>query len=311
MSALAVTRPLAIDDTVQVSRVSHRLALGIQWFDALTGMPVPGDWVNDLEAIGSRAGLQRFERHPQARQALRHAGRLAKLLQLAAADKAAAPPAEVADDQTNFVVRAFARRDSRHATYRSDNDPRQYVPRRLSLTPVQSEGVPPSSVANIRSAWLWPGATYPLAANATALRGCVRRGVALASAVAVPWARLVVTRPGAGPANFATETQLTWAHGDDRGEFLLLLGAQAVPGGVVLPATMDLRLWVFLPPVAALDAADPLASLPLEVAGDEPLNDVLRGTAIPAGYLLQADFIDLTLPPGVVSGVSDADLLFA
>ncbi|HRD92213.1 MAG TPA: hypothetical protein PK201_03745, partial [Accumulibacter sp.] len=88
MSAVAITRPLAIDDTVQVSRVSHRLALGIQWLDALTGMPVPGDWVNDLEAIGSRAGLQRFERHPQARQALRHAGRLAKLLQLAAADKA-------------------------------------------------------------------------------------------------------------------------------------------------------------------------------------------------------------------------------
>ncbi|WP_313952966.1 hypothetical protein [Accumulibacter sp.] len=311
MSALASVPSLGIDDTVEVSRVSHRLVLGIQWLDALTGMPVPGDWVNDLEAVGSRAGLQRFERHPQARQALRHAGRLAKVLRLAAADKVAAPPADVADDQTNFVVRAFARRDPRHLHYRSDNDPRQYVPRRLSLTPVQSDGVPPSSVANIRTAWLWPGATYPLAANASAIRGCIRRGAALSSAVPVPWARVVLTRPGAAPVNFAGETQLAWAHGDDRGEFLVLLGAQAVPGGVVLPATIALRLWVFLPPAAPLDAGDPLASLALEVAAGDPLNDVLRGTAIPAGYLMQAGFIDLTLQPGVVSAVSDADLLFA
>ena len=310
MSAVAALRPLGVDNTVQVSQVTHRLALGIQWLDALTQMPVAGDWVNDLEAIGTRPGLLRFERHPQARQALRHAGRLARLLPLAAADKVATPPADVADDPTNFVVRAFARRDPRYVDYRSDNDPRQYVPRRLSLTPVQSGGVPPSSLANIRTAWLWPGATYPLAANASAIRGCIRRGASLATAVPVAWARVVVTRPGAGPANFATEAPLAWAHGDDRGEFLVVLGTQAVPGGVVLPATIALRLWVFLAPTP-FAAADPLSSLPLEVAGSDPLNEVLSGTAIPVGHVLQAAFIDITLPPGRVSGVNDADLLFA
>ncbi len=311
MNTVATTRPLGIEDTTDVSRVSHRLALGIQWLDALTGAPVAGDWVNDLEAIGTRRALWRFERHAQARQAVRHAGRLAKVLRLAAADKVATPPVDVADDPTNFVVRAFARRDPRHADYRTDNDPRQYVPRRLSLTPVQSGGVPPSSLANIRTAWLWPGATYPLAANASAIRGCIRRGASLASALPAAWARVVVTRPGAGVADFASETPLAWAHGDDRGEFLVVLGTQAVPGGVILPATMALRLWVFLAPAVTLDAADPLASLPLEVAGSDPLNEVLSGRAIPAGYVMQPDFVDITLPPGVLSGVDDADLLFA
>lgn len=311
MSPVAVTRPLTLDDTVEVSRVSHRLALGIQWLDALTGMPVAGDWINDLEAVGGRPAGLRFERHAQARQALRDAGGLAKRLRLAAADKLATPPLKVADDPTNFVVRAFARRDARHATYRPDNDPRQYVPRRLSLTPVQNGGVPPSSPANIRTAWLWPGAAYPLAANASGIRGRIRRGASLASARPVAWARVVVTRPGAGPVDFDGETPLAWAHGDDRGEFLVVLGTPAVPGGVVLPATMALRLWVFLPPAGAPEDADPLAGLPLEIAGSDALNDVLRGTAMPAAYVRQPDFVDLTLPPGVLSGVNDADLLFA
>lgn len=306
----AVIPPLTIADTVEVSRVVHRLALGVQWLDALTQMPVAGDWVNDLEAIGTRPGLQRFERHPQARHALRHAGRLAKVLRLAAAEKVAVPPATPADDPTNCVVRAFARRDPRHDSYRSDNDPRHYVPRRLSLTPAQTGGVPPASLANIRRAWLWPGAAYPLAANASAIRGCVRRGPSLANAQPARWARLVVTRPGAGPADFATESKLAWGHGDDRGEFLIVLGTPAVPGGVVLPPAIALRLWVFLG-TPAFSAADPLASLPLEVAGGDADNDVLRGTAIPAGYVLQSAFVDLTLCPGESLGVNDADLLFA
>jgi hypothetical protein len=169
-------RPLCLEDTVEVSRVGHRLALGVQWLDAPMQLPASGALVCVLESIGNRPLPQRFELHPLARHAMRWSGRVSKLLEIAAGEKAAAPPATPADDQTNFVLNCYAQRSPLGETYRSDRDPRRYVPRRLSLTPVQSDGVPPVSRDNIRQAWLWPGANYPLGANTTAVRGRIRRG---------------------------------------------------------------------------------------------------------------------------------------
>lgn len=312
MNAVASITPLRLQDTVEMSRVNHRLVMGVEWIDAPMQLPAGGDWVSDLERIGPREHRQRFDLHPRSRHALRNAGRLAKVLIRAAADKttaeaAVAPlPLEVAADPTNFVLRAFARRDPRISDYSIDNDPRRYVPRRLSLTPVQSGGVPPSSIDNIRQAWLWPGSAYPLAANTTVIRGHVRRG---ATPVSVPWVRVVVTRTGVTPATFHTAPKLAWAHGDDRGEFLIMLGADAVPGGAILPATLSLSVWIFLPPTGIFDARDPLASLPLELAGTDAINDVLRGTAMPANYVQQTP-IDVTLAPGSVFVMDEATLLF-
>lgn len=312
MNAVTSSTPLRLQDTVEMSRVNHRLVMGVEWIDAPMQLPVGGDWVSDLERIGAREHRQRFDLHPRSRHALRNAGRLAKVLSRAAADKTAAEaavaplPLDVAADPTNFVLRAFARRDPRISDYSIDNDPRRYVPRRLSLTPVQTDGVPPSSIDNIRQAWLWPGSAYPLAANTTVIRGHVRRG---ATPVNVPWVRVVVTRTGVTAATFNTAPKLAWAHGDDRGEFLIMLGADAVPGGAVLPPSLSLSVWIFLPPAGVFDALDPLASLPLELAGSDALNDVLRGTAIPANYVQQTP-VDVTLAPGRVFVMDQATLLF-
>jgi len=94
-----------------------------------------------------------------------------------------------------------------------------------------------------------------------------------------------------------------------------VLGAAAVPGGATLPATLPLRLWVFLPSPATADLGDPLAGLPLEQAATDATSDVLRGTRVPAGYVAQAA---LSFPlsagevvrPGRVCVVNDSALLF-
>lgn len=304
-----MSHALQVNETVQISRVSHRLALGIQWMDALTRRPADGALLCDLEAIGGRALTLRFDEHQQSRHALRSAGRLASILKVAAADKAHSPPIKPEDDQTNFCLRTFAARNRKTGTYSIDQDPRQFVPRRLSLTPVQNNGLPVGSAENIRQAWLWPGAAYPLASNTTAIRGRIQQGPDLAHATPVPWVRVVVTLLGAMPINFSNEIRVGWGHGDDRGEFLVVLGPQAVPGGAILPQSLALRLWVFLPSAVVLDEHDPLASLPLEYAGTDSLNDVLRGIETPAGYTRQAP-VDVELRPGEVLAMNDAVLLF-
>lgn len=297
---------LTLENTVQVASVGHRLAMGVQWIDAPSGLTAGGHWTSDLDAIGARPCPLRFDLHPQCRHALRAAGRLARLLRIAAADKAAAPPASVDADPTNVVLRAYGRASTRIERYTTGNDPRRYVPRRLSLTPVQADGVPAAGVANVRTAWLWPGSTYPLAGHATALRGRVRRG---AAAQPVAWTRVIVTRPGAGAPDFAAEPRLGHAHGDDRGEFLLALGGAAVTGAAALPATIKLHVWVFLPPADLFDPGDPLASLPLETGGTDAISDVLRGTQPPATYLRQGA-VEVTLAPGTTVTLDEADLLF-
>lgn len=304
----ASAHPLRLEDTVEVDHLSHRLAMGMQWVDALSRLPATGNLTSELERIGSRPLRLGFDLHSSSRHALRWAGLLAKILVIAAKEKVTAPPLTPDADPTNFVLRGFARRDASVNGYSTANDPRRYVPRRLALMPVQSGGMPTATKGNIRQAWLWPGTAYPLPGNTTALRGRVRRGPTLATARSVPWTRIIVTRP-AGPANFATETRIGWGHGDDRGEFLVVLGFEAIPGGAILPQSVALRIWVFLPPAGPFDATDPLASLPLEQAGSDPINDVLRGIEPPAGYVRQAA-IDVTLKPGEVLVMNDAVLLF-
>ncbi|MDB5858121.1 MAG: hypothetical protein JWQ76_1810, partial [Ramlibacter sp.] len=237
-------------------------------------------------------------------------GRIVRLLARAAQDKVAAPPPTPQQDPTNLVLQAYGQASPLAPRYSTDNDPRRYVPRKLALTPVQAGGIPAATAANIRQAWLWPGTAYPLPGKASAVRGCVRKGAALATAAPVAWARVVFTRPGPVPPNFANEVTLGYAHGDDRGEFLAVFGPDAVPGGAALPASLALHAWLFLPPAAStFDAADPLASLPLEVGGTTALNDVLRGTEVPAGYVKKGP-VAVTLPLGRVLAIADADLLF-
>lgn len=300
------TLALNPENTRAVEHLHQRLALGVQWLDALTGQPTEGRWVSELDAIGPRAVPLPFTLHPLARHSQVHAGRLAAILKKAAAEKVAAPPVDPADDPTNFELSAWGETTVSRSGYATGNDPRRFVPRRLSLTPAQAGGLPTDTAENIRYAQLWPGAAYPVQGGSTLLRGRIRRGT---PPEPVAWARVVITRPNGAP-NFDTEVRLGHAHGDDRGEFLAVLGPAAVPGGVDLPAGLALRVWVFLPPpTSTFDPADPLASLPLEFAGLDARNAVLDGTAPPSGHLQQAP-IDLTAPLGRATTLTDSQLSF-
>lgn len=313
----AVAVPLTEDNTISMSHVGHRLALGVQWCDAVSQSPMtlsaPADLVTDLEAVGQRPCPMRLDAHGQGRHAIRHSGAFAKVLARAMEQAEPVDDGNPANDDDGRLlsVRVFARRHRNVVDYQSGNDPRVFVPRRLAFMPVLTGGMPPASTENIRQAWLWPGAAYPIPSRATVLRGGIRREIAPGMTVPVPWARVVITKPGGGAPNFATEARLGHAHGDDRGEFLLLLGASAISGGVALPSQVAVHVWVFLPPLStAFDAARPLDSLPLERAGTAALDDVLKGLAVPAGYVQQAaKALDIRL--GQSQSMNEADLIFS
>lgn len=302
-SVIAV-RPLRLEDTTERSRVLHRLALGVQWVDAVAQLPAvpapPAAWRCELESVGGRALRQAFEGHTQGRHALRNEGRLRRWLERTVE----------AGDSPDCHLRGHGLRDTREP-YSAANDPRVFVPRRLSLLPAMADGQPLAAPANARTAWLWPGAAYPLPGTATAVRGRLCRDLGAGRSVPIPWGRVLITRPGQGAPDVNTEVPLAWAHGDDRGEFLAVLGASAVPGGAALPAAGAIHVWVYLPPAAdVFDAADPLASLPLENGGADALNAVLKGQVPPASYQLQA-VRPAPVTWGQVRTLADNDLLFS
>jgi hypothetical protein len=156
---------------------------------------------------------------------------------------------------------------------------RQFVPRRFTIplhTLATVDNFP--SADRARRPYLFPGAAYELDACATGIRGRVLRG-----GNPMRWARVQATLPVGGQV-------VGRAHGDDRGEFLLVIGPNAIPvGDLVNPLT--LRVTVFGPhsiPVPAtpdLPSLDPLWDLPLEAppAPGSP-DSVSTGEALPANY---------------------------
>lgn len=94
--------------------------------------------------------------------------------------------------------------------------PRRFVPRRISF-PVLTQAAAElgAGALRVRRPVLFPGAAYDIDAGLTGVRGRVVQGAA-----AVRWARVAATLPGG--------TRVVGrGHGDDRGEFLLLLSPAA------------------------------------------------------------------------------------
>jgi hypothetical protein len=278
-------------DPVWAERVV-RLRLGIGAVDALgrpgvvTGLtlhgedrprptPLPAD---PRVPVGDDAGLPGVGPSPTGRFALAFPDR-----------EPTAPPARI--------------------TVRLVDRSRRYVPRRLSIPAPTRAAVVAGDVAHAADPTrpltpracrpaLFPGANYGLQAGATVLRGSV-----LSAGVGTPrpWAR--VTARTAAPivivddqgVETAVQPVLGRAHGDDRGEFLLVVGS--MPRDVaVLQATptIDLEVRVAVRPFPAAAAPvtsptgsrrDPLWHLPIEVVADLDQDDeVTRGVAVPAGY---------------------------
>lgn len=148
---------------------------------------------------------------------------------------------------------------------------RRFVPRRLRVA------LGPGNVSTVQP-HLFPGAAYGVSCTTTGLRGRV-----LFANTTTPfrWARVVAQLPGA-------PTVVGRAHGDDRGEFLLLLSSAALGiGQISNPISIEIRVFGRPspqppPPDPKLPSQDPLWDLPLE---DVPPAAALTGEETPDQYV--------------------------
>jgi hypothetical protein len=171
-----------------------------------------------------------------------------------------------------------------HVDIRITDVPRRWAPRRIRY-PVLAEAVvdanPPEF--RVRRPRLFPAAAYELPESATGIRGRVRRAGA-----AMRWARVEAVDPVSGIV-------VGRAHGDDRGEFLLVLAPEASPvGDLIDPLPLDVTVFgpnlAPGPPVpATLEQEDLLWDLPLEMAPAPGVADgVSDGVTAPPGYRASA-----------------------
>jgi hypothetical protein len=164
---------------------------------------------------------------------------------------------------------------------------RRYVPRRFTVTPWQlAEVAEPApyveAFARMLRFWLHPGTAYLLPGAATAIRGRV-----VQNGRPKRWARV----QGTTPASVAG-----WAHTDERGEFVLPIIDAGQDLTRVTADTITVTLRVIGTPTVA-DPEPPLNERTTDLVSEaiarssnpatpaEVDNDVLRGIAVPAGYV--------------------------
>jgi hypothetical protein len=256
----------------------QRLALGLEPIDAerRTRIAHPIEVTLDAPPPGLRR--PRLERHNSTRYALRYfPGAIDQVdlrFPLAAARPAMRRLAIPIPPAASLTVRFF--------------DPaRRFVPRRLRIpirTAPEADNQPYTH--RIRRPSLFPGAAYDVSATATGLRGRVLRQVD-GQDIGARWVRVEAALPG-------TEVVVGRAHGDDRGEFLLLVQSGAIPVGD-LTDPLPIQITIFapdpLPPPASPDdtESDPLWDLPIEEVPAPGLPDpVSEGEARPTGYIAKA-----------------------
>lgn len=186
---------------------------------------------------------------------------------------------------------------------------RRYVPRRLSIpiptfqavvdAEVAHDGDPlsPLTPRSFRPV-LFPGAAYGEAAGATILRGRVTWN---ADGSPAQWARVVARtaapvdiRDDQGDIVGTSQPVLGRAQGDDRGEFVLVVGT--VPKELALAKSRTVALEVVVsarpepapgPPVESplRSRVDPLWHLPIEMVGSlNPSDAVASGVTTPGGF---------------------------
>lgn len=182
-----------------------------------------------------------------------------------------------------------------HANIRILDPDRQFVPRRFRVPlPDLDGGAPPPASHRARRPFLFPGAAYPTPETATGLRGRVVNG-----GQPLRWARIVAEIPDSGQV-------VGRAHGDDRGEFLLILDSSAMQVGELI-SPLPIRVRVFAPSSPpAPDADDPLSDLPLEVLPAAGLpDDVASGETVPPSYDASATRVVDFVPGRILSSEID------
>ncbi len=181
-----------------------------------------------------------------------------------------------------FRLRASTRRPEQ-LTVRLVDPSRRYVARRLGVTLwphlALTDPLPANFItvaARTLPIWLFPGAAYPVSPGMTVIRGQVTR-----QGKPQPWARVNAVDPGGAI--------LGRAHGDDRGEFVLLItDLNQNP----LQSSVTVRLRVRGPADAPGDPTVETIQRPSNPpAAGELDNATLRGRTPPGGYLPNAAFV--------------------
>jgi hypothetical protein len=268
----------------------HRLALAVLPIDAATGQRTDR---------GLRIGRETARSVESALRIGRRGGQ-------------ASPAVSIPGGDGSGVVILHRLTESAKAVVRIQDGRRRWVPRRIEIplwshadveasdelvdlhtgviTAPHGPFVPPDS--RVLAPWLLPGAAYPAPAATTGVRMRILRG-----GKPVRWAR-VEAFTGAG-------TRIGWAHGDERGEALLLcteMAAFPAPGStdtIPLALRVHSRNAPFTAAVQAmLDAGDPLADLPLERFPRRPIvppggaaSDLVAGITRPSGYGTAPDHV--------------------
>jgi hypothetical protein len=186
-------------------------------------------------------------------------------------------------------------------------DPRRrYVARRFDLPlwtlkevlDAESAGSPVPAASRLLRPWLLPGSAAALSRGTTTVRGRVVLGTE-----PVRWPRITAR----GPGNQA----VGWAHGDERGEFVLVIedtGTLPPPAPTQLPVQLSMTARIPSTP----DPFDPYADLTIEPLPrpaapprpDDFDNDVLRGRKTPADHVPST-----TVPPPISVPVGQELLL--
>jgi hypothetical protein len=269
-----------LETSIGPAVVQHRLALAVDCRDALSDRPTS-------TSVGVRYRRIPTPSNPDPQwRPLRGSGRAQVTLRHRIPDDPARPL-----PQLQLVV---------------DDPSRRYVPRRFTVTPwtyaeVKEPAPYVEAQARLVRIWLRPGSVYAFPRTSTVIRGRVTR-----VGVPVRWARIEGTTP---------TSVAGWAHADERGEFVL---------PIVDPGYDPIRdyprdLVVTLVVVAAADPDPPdrrdrAADLLSEViprSSNPPLpaeldNDMLRGAAVPPGYVGNIAIArQVTVPVGAALTLAD------
>ena len=266
--------------------IVHRLALGIEPFDAQHEARLR----YQLQAVyddGQLSGPP-LERHNSNLFALRYQKGV----------------------KTSLDLRFF---DAMERSYHPRHDRRRIVPRRLRIPLLTLSDVETQEQADqkgfarrLRRPFFFPGAAYGFAATTTALRGTVLR-----DDKPLRWVRVEARIPGKAPV-------VGRAHGDERGEFLLLIAIRAAEFKALglepvligaqenKPHDVVLEVKIFgptVPPVPTpidLPTRDALWDLPLETLSPPGEDDpVAAGISLPSGYAeLASPLVNFTIGQG-------------
>jgi hypothetical protein len=156
----------------------------------------------------------------------------------------------------------------------------RYVPRRLRIPLLTAEEAETRPYTHrVRRPALFPGAAYDAAGSSTGLRGRVMR-----DGRPMRWARVEARLPGGGPL-------IGRAHGDARGEFLLLI-ASPPPPAPELTDPFQVQVVVFGPADAPVPdtpdqpSRDELWDLPVEaLAAPGDPDPTAAGETLPDDYV--------------------------